>query len=69
MRRPNAVLWYLLVLVGTVLTAALTWPLATAPFRFGPLHLDDLAVSAAAATAPLLVMELIKPLWRISFRS
>lgn len=68
-RRPNAFLWYLLALVATVLTVALSWPPAMALFRFGPLHLDDLAVSAAAGAAVLLVMELIKPFWRASFRS
>ena len=38
-------------------------------FRFGPLHADDLAVSAGAGIAVLVVMELVKPLWRRSFRS
>ncbi len=68
-RRPNAFLWYLLGLVATVLTVALTWPPAMALFRFGPLHLDDLVVSAASGIALLLIMELIKPFWRTSFRS
>jgi Ca2+-transporting ATPase len=55
--------------VAAVLTLALIWPPAMALFRFGPLHLDDLAVSTGAGVAVLIVMELVKPLWRRSFRS
>jgi Ca2+-transporting ATPase len=69
LRRRNAFLWLLLSVVAAVLTLALTWPPAMALFRFGPLHLDDLAVSAGAGVAVLAVMELVKPLWRRSFRS
>ena len=69
LRRRNAFLWLLLSVVAAVLTLALTWPPAMALFRFGPLHLDDLAVSACAGVAVLIVMELAKPLWRRSFRS
>jgi len=38
-------------------------------FRFGPLHLDDLALSAAAGVAILITLEKIQPLWRIGFKS
>ena len=69
LRRPNGFLWVLLAMVGTVLAVALAWPPAMALFRFGPLHVDDLAVSGLAGIALLLIMELIKPLWRTSFRS
>lgn len=69
LRRRNTFLWLLLSGVAAVLTLALTWPPAMALFRFGPLHLDDLAVSAGAGVAVLIVMELVKPLWRRSFRS
>jgi Ca2+-transporting ATPase len=68
-RRPNLFLWLLLTPVAVLLTIALTWPPAMALFRFGPFHVDDLAVSVAAALGVLLIMEAIKPLWRISFRS
>ena len=68
-RRPNSFLWFLLALVAAVLAAALTWPPAMALFRFGPFHIDDLAVSVAAGFGLLLVMELVKPWWRTSFRS
>ena len=69
LRRRNDFLWALLSVVAAVLALALTWPPAMALFRFGPLHLDDLAVSAGAGVALLILMELLKPLWRTSFRS
>jgi Ca2+-transporting ATPase len=69
LRRPNTFLWFLLALVAAVLTASLTWPAAMDLFRFGPLHLDDLAVTAGAGLAVLVVLELAKPLWRTAFRS
>jgi len=68
-RRPNLFLWLLLAPVAMLLTIALTWPPAMQLFRFGPFHVDDLAVSVAAAVGVLLIMEAIKPLWRTSFRS
>ena len=69
LRRPNAFLWFLLAAVAAVLTVALTWPPAMTLFRFGPFHIHDLAVSAGAGLSLLLLMELIKPLWRKAFRS
>lgn len=69
LRRPNAFLWFLLAVVAAVLTVALTWPPAMTLFRFGPFHIHDLAVSAGAGLSLLLLMELIKPLWRKAFRS
>jgi Ca2+-transporting ATPase len=69
LRRPNGFLWWLLTLVAAVLAVALTWPPARDLFRFGPLHLDDLGVTAAAGLAVLFVLELAKPLWRTAFRS
>ncbi len=69
LRRPNRFLWFLLALVGALLTVALTWPPAMALFRFGPFHLHDLGVAVAAGAAVLLLIEAIKPFWRVSFRS
>ena len=69
LRRRNAFLWLLLSVVVVVLALALAWPPAMELFRFGTLHLDDLAVSAGAAVALLVIMELLKPLWRVSFRT
>jgi Ca2+-transporting ATPase len=68
-RRPNFFLWLLLAPVGVLLAVSLTWPPAMQLFRFGPFHVDDLAISVAAALGVLLIMEAIKPLWRVSFRS
>ena len=67
-RRPNIFLWSLLGLVAIVLTAALTWPPAMALFQFGPLNLDDLAVSFGATGAMMLALEAVKPWWRRSLR-
>ena len=69
LRRPNFFLWLLLTPVAGLLAVALMWPPAMQLFRFGPFHVDDLAVSAAAALGVLLVAEAIKPLWRTSFRA
>ena len=68
MRRPNLFLWSLLGLVAVIMTLALTWAPAMALFRFGPLHLDDLAVSVAASVGLVLVLEGLKPRWRRSLR-
>jgi Ca2+-transporting ATPase len=68
-RRPNLFLWLLLAPVAVLLAITLTWPPAMHLFRFGAFHIDDLAVSMAAALGVLLIMEAIKPLWRTSFRS
>lgn len=39
-------------------------PFARRMFRFGPLHLDDIALTVAAGLATILVLELLKPHWR-----
>ena len=69
LRGRNTFLWLLLSVVVAVLSLALAWPPAMGLFRFGTLHLDDLAVSAGAALALLVAMELLKPLWRAGFRT
>ena len=55
-RRPNLFLWLLLAPVAVILAIALTWPPAMQLFRFGPLHVDDLAVSVGAAFGVLLII-------------
>jgi len=67
--RPNLSLWLLLSGVISILTVSLTWQPAMDLFRFGPLHLDDLGLSLLAGIAVLVALELIKPYWRIGFRS
>ena len=47
-----------------MLALTLVWPFAADLFRFGPLHLDDLAVTLGAGVVLLVVLELAKALWR-----
>ena len=44
-RRPNPALALVLLAVTTMLGLTLLWPFASDLFRFGPLHLDDLALT------------------------
>ncbi len=62
--RPNAALAWVLPAVGFMLALTLVWPFASDLFRFGPLHLPDLAVTAGAGLVLLVVLEGLKPLWR-----
>jgi len=62
-RRPNAALAAVLLTVTSVLGLSLLWPLAQALFRFGPLHIDDLAVTVGAGAVLLVLLEIVKPLW------
>ena len=52
--------------VTSMLALSLVWPAAADLFRFGPLHADDLAVTAVVALVCLVVLELSKyPLRRL----
>ena len=62
--RPNLALLSILTGVGAILGASLTIPALRELFRFGPLHFDDLALTAGSALLLLVVLELLKPLWR-----
>jgi Ca2+-transporting ATPase len=62
-RRPNAALGAVLLTVTAVLSLSLLWPFAQALFRFGPLHVDDLAVTVGSGAVLLVLLEVIKPLW------
>ncbi|ESQ85020.1 hypothetical protein AEAC466_04760 [Asticcacaulis sp. AC466] len=64
LKRPNPVLAYVLVAVAAMLALTLLWPFARDLFRFGPLHWDDLCLSLGAGIAALIVLEVLKPLWR-----
>jgi Ca2+-transporting ATPase len=68
-RRPNSALALVLLAVTTMLGLTLLWPFASSLFRFGPLHLDDLALTLGAGVLVLVVLELLKPLWRERLRS
>ena len=65
--RPNPALLIVLPIVALMLGVTLLWPAASTLFRFGPLHLDDLALTLGAGVAILILLELIKPLWRSWF--
>jgi P-type Ca2+ transporter type 2C len=52
-----------LLTVTAVLSLSLLWPFAQALFRFGPLHVDDLAVTIGAGAVLLVLLEVVKPLW------
>jgi Ca2+-transporting ATPase len=68
-RRPNPSLALVLFVVTTMLGLTVSWPFASGLFRFGPLHADDLALTIGAGAAVLVVLELLKPLWRTRLRS
>ncbi|BAM86610.1 cation-transporting ATPase [Bradyrhizobium oligotrophicum S58] len=58
--RPNRMLLLVIGFVIAVLATSLILPAAAALFKFGPLHADDLGVTAAAAITTLIVLELSK---------
>jgi P-type Ca2+ transporter type 2C len=68
LRRPNPALAAVLLTVTGVLSLSLLWPFAQALFRFGPLHVDDLALTVGAGAVLLVLLEVIKPLWWKSLR-
>ena len=69
LRRPNPALSLVLLAVTTTLSVTLLWPFARGLFRFGPLHLDDLALTLGAGVLVLVFLELLKPLWRAQLQS
>ena len=62
--RPNRALVLVLVSVVTMLGLTLLWPFASDLFRFGPLHVDDLLLTFGAGALLLVLLEVLKPLWR-----
>jgi Ca2+-transporting ATPase len=66
-QRPNRALVIVLPLVALMLAATLLIPFVSNLFRFGPLHADDLLITLGAGVVVLVVLELIKPLWRKAF--
>jgi Ca2+-transporting ATPase len=63
-RRPNPALRWILLTVTAILGLSLVWPAASALFRFGPLHADDLALTLAAGIFVLIFLETLKHVWR-----
>jgi Ca2+-transporting ATPase len=67
--RPNRSLVYVLSAVVAILSLTLLWPVASALFRFGPLHLDDISLTVGAGALVLLALELMKSRWRLRLSS
>jgi Ca2+-transporting ATPase len=67
--RPNTTLALVLLAVTAMLGVTLLWPPASDLFRFGPLHLDDLALTLGAGAFVLVLLEALKPLWHRRLRS
>ena len=53
LRRPNPALALVLLAVTTMSSVTLLWPFVRGLFRFGPLHLDDLALTLGAGVLVL----------------
>ena len=68
-RRPNPSLRWILAAVVAMLALTLLWPFASRLFRFGPLHLDDLALALGAGLLVVVILEFLKPHWRERLRS
>jgi len=67
-RRPNPALAAVLVSVVAVLSLSLLWPFARNLFSFGPMHMDDLALTVGAGAVLLVVLQLAKPFWWRTFK-
>lgn len=62
-RHINAALVLVLLAVTALLSVTLLWPFASALFRFGPLHGDDLAITLGAGLFMLAALEFLKSIW------
>ncbi len=60
----NRALWWVSAVALLLLGLALTWEPARVLFRFGPLHVDDLAIAVASAAGLVVVLEGLKRFWR-----
>ena len=66
--RPNRALAIALPIVGALLAVTVFWNPARALFRFGALEAQWLAVPFGAGVTVLIVLEILKPIWRIAGR-
>ena len=57
-----------MLVVPVMLGVTLLFPSASALFRFGPLHLDDLALTLAAGIVVLVSLEALKSAGRGRFK-
>jgi Ca2+-transporting ATPase len=62
--RRNLALWIVIGVALPLLLASVSWAPAETLFRFGSLHVDDLAICIAAAVVLLAALEVLKRLWR-----
>ena len=62
--RPNRALAYVLPIVAALLAGTIFWAPARELFRFGALDAQWLVVPLGAGVTVLVVLELLKPLWR-----
>jgi P-type Ca2+ transporter type 2C len=69
LRRPNVALWWAIGAMAALTAIVLVWPPAEKLFRFGPLHVDDLAICGGAGLVTLLALDLFKPIWRAQLTS
>ena len=60
LRRPNRTLVLVMAGVAGMLAATVWWPFVRTLFQFGPLYWQELALTAGAGVAVLLVLELAK---------
>ena len=67
--RPNLALLSILLGVFTILGLCLSVPVLRELFRFGELHLNDLALTIGSALLILVALELLKPFWRTRLRA
>ena len=67
-RRPNRALAVVLPIVAVLLAVTLFWQPARDLFGFAALEPVFLAVPPLAGLAVLLVLEMVKPIWRRSVR-
>ena len=67
--RPNAALAWILLAVVVVLATVMLWPSASTLVGFGPIHPSGLMTALGAGVVLLVLLELLKPLWRARLRS
>jgi Ca2+-transporting ATPase len=60
LRRPNPTLLWILLIIAAILALTLKWPFAADLFRFGPLHLDDLALTVGAGVIVFACLDAFK---------
>jgi P-type Ca2+ transporter type 2C len=62
--RPNRALAYVLPIVAVLLAVTVFWPPARDLFRFGALDPQWLVVPLGAGVTVMVILELLKPIWR-----